>query len=60
MELFALLLEAPGRKRLLLQAERSLLPLFIHMNEDIPNVAQVSAAHGVTGSRGHVTPPIPS
>ncbi|XP_040510877.1 maestro heat-like repeat-containing protein family member 2A isoform X1 [Gallus gallus] len=42
MELFALLLEAPGRKRLLLQAERSLLPLFIHMNEDIPNVAQAA------------------
>ncbi|XP_019467518.1 uncharacterized protein LOC109365336 [Meleagris gallopavo] len=54
MELFALLLEAPGRKQLLPQAERSLLPLFIHMNEDIPNVAQVSAAHGVTGSRGHL------
>ena len=53
MELFALLLEAPGRKRLLLQAERSLLPLFIHMNEDIPNVAQVGAACGVTGSRGY-------
>ena len=53
MELFALLLEAPGRKQLLLQAERSLLPLFIHMNEDIPNVAQVGAACGVTGSRGY-------
>ena len=52
MELFALLLEAPGRKQLLPQAERSLVPLFIHMNEDIPNVAQVGAAHGITGSWG--------
>ncbi|XP_048784338.1 maestro heat-like repeat family member 5 [Lagopus muta] len=42
MELFALLLEAPGRKQLLPEAERSLLPLFIHMNEDIPNVAQAA------------------
>ncbi|XP_072214283.1 maestro heat-like repeat-containing protein family member 7 [Excalfactoria chinensis] len=42
MELFALLLEVQGRKQLLLQAERSLLPLFIHMNEDIPNVAQAA------------------
>uniref|UniRef100_A0A803XP97 Maestro heat like repeat family member 7 n=1 Tax=Meleagris gallopavo TaxID=9103 RepID=A0A803XP97_MELGA len=42
MELFALLLEAPDRKQLLPQAERSLLPLFIHMNEDIPSVAQAA------------------
>uniref|UniRef100_A0A8C2Y704 Maestro heat-like repeat-containing protein family member 7 n=1 Tax=Coturnix japonica TaxID=93934 RepID=A0A8C2Y704_COTJA len=50
MELFALLLEAQGRKQLLPQAKMSLLPLFIHMNEDIPNVAQVGAARGVTKS----------
>ncbi|XP_032296973.1 maestro heat-like repeat-containing protein family member 7 isoform X5 [Coturnix japonica] len=42
MELFALLLEAQGRKQLLPQAKMSLLPLFIHMNEDIPNVAQAA------------------
>ncbi|XP_021261184.1 maestro heat-like repeat-containing protein family member 7 isoform X1 [Numida meleagris] len=42
MELFAVLLTVPGKRQLLPQAERSLLPLFIRMNEDFPSVAQAA------------------
>ncbi|XP_021238528.1 uncharacterized protein LOC110391118 [Numida meleagris] len=42
MEVFALLLTAPGKRQLLPQAESSLLPLFFSMNEDFPRVAQAA------------------
>ncbi|XP_065603920.1 maestro heat-like repeat family member 5 [Cyrtonyx montezumae] len=42
MELFAQLLAAPGRRQLLQQVEMNLLPLFFHMNEEIPRVAQAA------------------
>ncbi|OXB66135.1 hypothetical protein ASZ78_003994, partial [Callipepla squamata] len=44
MEIFAQLLVAPGRKQLLSEVKMNLLPLFFHMNEEIPRVAQMGAA----------------
>ncbi|OXB52134.1 hypothetical protein ASZ78_000079, partial [Callipepla squamata] len=50
MELFAQLLVLPGKRRLLPHLETSLLPLFFHMNEEIPRVAKVGAARGLVRS----------
>ncbi|OXB53368.1 hypothetical protein ASZ78_007559 [Callipepla squamata] len=42
MELFVQLLVVPGRRWLLPQAKMGLLPLFFHLNEEIPRVARAA------------------